>query len=182
MSKNELRIIARIMLISIGLYVLLQTFLTALSSIATLPILASAQIKEMPLIITAICIYAVLALASVYFLIRCANRFSTKITEPEPVDDMQVSWLAIALRLICVSAGVLFLYWSVPNLIMTLYTYMIYKPYQHYMSPKSDIVKYVIMLGLSIYLASGAPRFVRWQVRKTLKQCSKIEEQQPSWR
>ncbi len=181
MSKNELRVIARIMLIGVGLYVLIQMFLTILSSAAAMPTLVSSQITPGPLIIiVSLCIYAALAIVTVYFLFRCANRISAKIVEPEPADDTQVSWLTAVFRLVCVTAGVLFLYWSVPNLIMTLYTYMIYKPNQHYMSPKSDIVKYVVMLGLSIYLAYGAPGFVRWQVRKTLKQCRKFEEQQPT--
>jgi hypothetical protein len=183
MSKNELRVIARIMLIGVGLYVLLQTLLIVLSSIASFPMIVSSQIKPGPLmIIISLCIYAALAMAAAYFLVRCSNRFSAKIVESEPVEDTQVSWLAVAFRLICVSAGVLFLYWSVPNLIMTLHTYMTIKPNQHYMSAKSDIVKYVIMLGLSIYLAYGAPGFVRWQVKKTIRQCNKTIEQQPTWR
>jgi hypothetical protein len=182
MSKNELRVIARIMLIGVGLFVLLQTFLTILASVAAMPFVASAGIKAIPMMLISLGIYAAMALMAVYFLVRCANRITTKIVEPEPVDDTQVSWLAVAFRLICVATGVLFLYWLVPSLIMTLYMYATIDQNQHYMSPKSDIIKYVIMLGLSIYLAYGAPGFVRWQVKKTLKQCSKIEEQQPSWR
>jgi hypothetical protein len=45
-----------------------------------------------------------------------------------------------------------------------------------------EVVKCVLMLGMGIYLVCGAPGFVRWQVKKTLKQCGKIEEQQPTWR
>jgi len=175
MSKNELRVMARIMLIGVGLYVLLQTFLNILSN--------AAEIKHLPMIIIIVIgIYAVMALVIVYFLARCANRFSAKIAESQTIDDTQVSWLAVAFRLICVTAGVLFLYWSVPNLVVTLSRYIIAKPNEYFMSTKPDIVKYVVMLGLSIYLALGAPGFVRWQVRKTLKQCSKIVEQQPTWR
>jgi hypothetical protein len=180
MSKDELRVIARIVLIGVGLYVLLQTFLTILSSAASIPMLASSQIKQGPLmIIIALCIYAALALAAVYFLVRCANRITAKIVGPESAEDTQVSWLAVAFRLVCVTAGVLFLYWSVPYLVVTLSTYMSVKPGQQLYMPssKADIVKYVVMLGLSIYLAYGAPGFVRWQVKRTLKQCRKIEEQ-----
>jgi hypothetical protein len=49
-----------------------------------------------------------------------------------------------------------------------------------YTLSKADIIKYVVMLGFSIYLAYGAPGFVRWQVRMTLKQCDKLKEQQPT--
>ena len=45
MNKNELRVMARIMLIGVGLYVLLQTFLTILTSAMAIPFAASAGIK-----------------------------------------------------------------------------------------------------------------------------------------
>jgi hypothetical protein len=186
MSKNELRVIARIMLIGVGLNVFLQTFLTVLSSLAMAPFVTSAEIKVMPMIIVTLGIYALTALATIYFLARCANRCAAKIVEYESVDDTQILWLAVAFRLICVTAGVLFLYWSVTNIIATfgmyLSMYMNTKPGQQYLSmlSKADIIKYVVMLGFSIYLAYGAPGFVRWQVRRTLKQCGKIVEQQPT--
>jgi hypothetical protein len=184
MSKNELRVIARIMLIGVGLYVLLQLFLTTLNGLAAMPFTTSAETKVVPMLFIVLGIYALTALVTVYLLVRCANRCSAKIVEYEPVDDSQISWLAVAFRLICVTAGVLFLYWSVPSIIVTvgMYMSMSAKPGQQYLYAlsKTDIVKYVVMLGLSIYLAYGAPGFVRWQVRRTLKQCGKIEEQQPT--
>jgi hypothetical protein len=182
MSKIELRVIARIVLIGVGLYVLLQTFLTILSNIAVMPLLASDQMKkDTPIIIIALGIYTTTALATIYFLARCANRISAKIVGPEPAEDIQVSWLAVAFRLVCVAVGVLFLYRLVPGMVVTLYQYTTINPNLHYMSPISDILKYVIMLGLSIYLAYGAPGFVRWQFKKTLKQCSKFEEHKSPW-
>jgi hypothetical protein len=184
MSKNELRVIARIMLIGVGLYVVMQTFLTLLATTAA-SFTASPETKVMPMLIVILGTYALMALVTLYFLVRCANRCSAKIVESEPVDDSQISWLAVAFRLICVISGVLFLYWSVPTIIVTvgMYMSMSTKPgLQHiYTLSKADIIKYVVMLGLSIYLAYGAPGFVRWQVRRTLKQCGKIEEQKPTW-
>jgi hypothetical protein len=184
MNKNELRVIARIVLIGVGLYVLLQTFLTILGS---LPVMTLVEFSKTQILVSiaALAIYIVITLTLVYFLFRCANKFSTKIVESEPVDDTQISCLAVAFRLLCVIAGVLFLYWTIPNLIVTVNTYianMNNEPSQRQiyigMSSKTDIAKYVILLGLGIYLAYGAPGFVRWQVRRTLKQCSKLEEQQ----
>jgi hypothetical protein len=183
MNRNELRTIARIMLIGVGLYVLLQIFLTILSSLAVIPFIKSGETKEVYLILISSGIYIAMAIVTVYFLFRCANRCSDKIAESEPVDETQISWLAVAFRLMCVCAGVLFLYWSVPSLIITLSMYMSYKPDQQHIyiqSTKCDMFKYIVMLIISIYLAYGAPGFVRWQVRRTLKQCGKIEEQQPT--
>lgn len=182
MSRNELRVIAKITLIGVGLYVVLQTFLTILSNLAAIPLVASAK-ADMPIIIIAFVIYIVITLAVLYFLVRYANRFSDKIVENEPIDDTQISGIAVAFRLVCVITGILFLYWSIPSLIFALYNYIanmnnksgqIYM----YMSSKIDIAKYILLLGLGVYLAYGAPGFVRWQVIRTLKQCGKIEEQQ----
>jgi hypothetical protein len=174
------------MLVGVGIYALLQTFLSVLNSLSMIPFV-SLNTKLVTTIIVELVVYALTALAAVYFLARCANRFSAKIVESEPVDDTQISWLAVAFRLICVTAGVLFLYWSVPNLIVTVRTYisnMNSEPGQKQiyigMSSITDIAKYVVLLAISIYLAYGAPAFVRWQVRMTLKQCGKIEEQQPT--
>ena len=172
------------MLIGVGLYVLLQTFLTLIGGIMMMPFVELAK----TLFIAAVAIYLVITLAVVYILFRCEKFFTAKIVDFEPNDDTQVFWLAAAFRLVCVISGVLFLYWSVPNLIATVYNYITnmnnneagMKRIYIGMSPKTDIAKYIILLGLSIYLAYGAPGFVRWQVIRTLKQCGKIEEQQPT--
>ena len=94
MSRNELRVIARIMLIGVGLYVVLQTFLTILSSLAAMPLVASAK-ADVPIIIIALVIYIVITLAVVYFLFRYTNRFSAKIVEYEPVDDAQIAQILL---------------------------------------------------------------------------------------
>jgi hypothetical protein len=180
MSKNELRVIARIMLIGVGLYVVLQTFLTILGNLAAMPLVASAK-ADMPVIIVTIVIYIAIALATVYFLARCANRFSTKIVEYEPIDDTQISWLAAAFRLVCVTAGIMFLYWNLYSSVGTVFFYMSVKSGQQSPMLINEIVKCIVLLVIGIYLACGAPGFVRWQVRRTLKQCGKIEEQKPTW-
>jgi hypothetical protein len=186
MSRNELRVIARIVLIGVGLYVLLQTFLTILGSFAMMPFVEFSK-TQILVSIAAVAIYIVITLAVVYFLFRCENFFSAKIVDFESSDDTQISGIAVAFRLVCVIAGVLFLYWSIPNLIVTVYQYIVninsanssgMRTIYMGMSSKVDIAQYVILLGLSIYLACGAPGFVQWQVRRTLKQCRKIEEQQ----
>ena len=178
MSRNELRVIARIMLIGVGLYVVLQTFLTILGSFAMMPFVESSKIP-VPVLIAAVAIYVVITLAAVYFLFRCANSFSTKIIEYEPIDDTQISWLAAAFRLVCVTAGIMFLYWNLYSSVGTMLFYMSVKYGQQSPMLINEIAKCIVLLVIGIYLACGAPGFVRWQVRRTLKQCGKIEEQQP---
>jgi hypothetical protein len=174
MSKNELRVIARIVLIGVGLYVLLQTVLGILTGILMILTVASADVKN-TMIITSFAVYVMLAVAAVYFLARIADRFSTKIVAPEPADDSQISWIAAAFRLVCVTVGILFLYWTAYSSIATLVFYISVKSSQYSPTFKGEIVKCAVMLGLGIYLACGAPGFVRWQVKKTLEQCRKID-------
>ena len=180
MSKNELNVIARIMLIGVGLYVVLQTFLSILASAAVMPFAESAGIKTST-IIGVFVIYIAIALATVFFLARCANRFSTKIVEYEPIDDTQISWLAAAFRLVCVTAGIMFLYWNLYSSVGTVFFYMSVKSGQQSPMLINEITKCIVLLVIGIYLACGAPGFVRWQVRRTLKQCGKTEEQKPTW-
>jgi hypothetical protein len=189
MSKNELRVIARIILIGVGLYVLLQTLMTTLGSIAIMPFIEPSSKAQFTVFIAAIAIYIAIIAVAIYFLFRCANWCSAKIVESNSVDDSQISWLPVAFRLICVTAGVLFLYWSTPNLIVTVCNYIANMNINNKsgmrhiyigMSSIADIAKCVVLLAISIYLACGAPAFVRWQVRRTLKQCGKIEEQKPT--
>jgi hypothetical protein len=190
MSRNELHVIARIVLIGTGLYIFLSIFLNILSSFASLPFVPSASRMEMSIWVPiALGIYAIVAAAAVYFLVRCANQFSDKIAGAEPVDDTQVSWLAVAFRLVCVTTGVLFIYWSVPQLMVTVFNYIMnmnnadksgMRTMYIGMSSITEIIKYIIMLGIGIYMAYGAPAFVSWQVKMTLKQCGKLVEQQPT--
>jgi hypothetical protein len=183
MSRNELKVIARITLISVGLYILLQA---ALSILTILPLVLTASRDELKndTTIIAMVIYVVLTASAVYFLVRLADRFAVKIAESEAVDDSQISWLAAAFRIVCVTVGILYLYWTIFGLIPALGWYIQAKlgnetmsRYQHLWP---EIVKFIVMLGLSIYLAYGAPHFVRWQVKKTIRQCNKTIEQQPT--
>jgi len=180
MSKYELNIIARIVLIGVGLYVVLQMFLNILQSILIWPFAKESNLPVYMIFII-LGIYVIISAAAVYFLFRCANRISAKILGPEQVVDTQVSWLSVAFRLVCVCVGILFLYWSIPNLFSSLFMYMNYKDQKYvYMMSRPYIARDIVLLGLGIYFAFGAPGFVRWQVKRTLKQCSKFEEQKTS--
>ncbi len=189
MSRYELKIIARIMLIGVGLYVALQTFLSIMSSLATITFTSSEKLKEINLILIPLGLYTVMVIVILYLLFRSATLFSDKIIGPEPLEETRISGIAFALRLVCVLAGVMFIYWSIPYLIVTVYQYITNmnsanssgtRTINMGMSPITDIVKYIILLSLGVYLAYGAPHFVRWQVRMTLKQCNKMSQEQQS--
>ena len=187
MNKTELRVIAKIVLAGVGLYVLLQTFLTIFGTFAVI-LLDESKRPTISITIIAVSIYIAITLSVIYLLVRGANRLSDKIIENETADNTQISSIAVAFRLVCLVAGVFFIYWSIPNLIFTIYQYFLNMNSADSsrmrriivgMSSITDIIKYIILFSLGVYLAYGAPGFVRWQVKRTLKQCSKIEEQQP---
>jgi cytosine/uracil/thiamine/allantoin permease len=176
-------VIARIALISVGLYVLLQAVLSILSSLPLILTVAHDELKNV-ITITAILIYVLLAASAVYFLTRVADRFAVKIADSEDVDDSQISWLAAAFRIVCVTVGLTYLYRSILSFIPSISWYIQAKlgngTMSRYQFLWPEIVKLIVMLGLSIYLIYGAPHFVRWQVKKTIKQCNKTIEQQPT--
>jgi len=182
MSKNELKVIARIVLIGTGLYVILQSSLSVLFS---LPLMLVSHNGVDAMAITAIIIFILLALAAVYFVVRLAGCSSEKIVIHDSTDDTQISWLAVAFRLVCVTAGIIYLYRTIFGFIPMLSLYIqaildneMPARYQH-IGP--EFAKFIVMLAISFYLACGAPGFVRWQVKRTLKQCNKSIEQQPEW-
>jgi hypothetical protein len=179
MSKNELRAIAKISLIGVGLYVLMQALTGTMSALPLMLTVAHNNSTNTSTIIV-LAIYLVLLCGITYLLFRLADYFSNKIVAPEPADDTQISWLAVAFRIVSVTAGLLFSFWTAYYLIAILSVYSYQKSdLMHFR--KAEIVKYIVLLILSIYLVYGAPHFVRWQVKKTLKQCSKDIEQQKAW-
>jgi hypothetical protein len=180
MSKNELRAIAKISLIGVGLYVLMQALVGTMTSLPFMLIVAHNESTNASTIIV-LAIYMVLLLGTTFLLFRLAGYFSNKIVASEPADDMQISWLAAAFRIISVTSGLLFTFWTAYSLIAILSVYSNQQSGSVYLQYKAEIVKYIVLLILSIYLAYGAPHFVRWQVKKTLKQCGKAVEQQKAW-
>lgn len=128
-------------------------------------------------------IVAVLLYIFIYERESLAKKIVGSEQLPEP--DSQIQWLPVALRLICIAGGFYFLstvLWHTTNVINQLaffkaHTYANYKVINTY-APFSfrDILPWIIMLICSIYLLCGAPHFVRWQVRKTLEQCRKLED------
>jgi len=129
-----------------------------------------------------------IALVIIYLLFRCEKLISSKIVDIDSSDETQVSWITAAFRLVCVGAGVLFLFWSGRDLMATIFTFIVNMKSTSMGSGQQKIyignssiiafAKDLVLLGISIYLAYGAPGFVEWQVKRTLKQCRKIEERQ----
>lgn len=129
----------------------------------------------------------------VYFLIYRNDKLAQKIIGseqlPEPDSQIalpQVQWLPVAMRLICIAGGIYFLInvlWHTTYIVNQLAmfkaeTYSVngttYTRFYTNFAPFSvrSLLPWIIMLVCGVYLLFGAPHFVRWQVKKTLQQCT----------
>ncbi|MDD5063549.1 MAG: hypothetical protein PHQ35_02160 [Phycisphaerae bacterium] len=95
---------------------------------------------------------------------------------PEP--DSQIQWLPVALRLVCIAAGLYFItnvLWHITYVINQLAFFKAQENahtiYSHAHFNSRDLLPWIIMLICGVYLLCGAPHFVRWHVKKILQQC-----------
>ena len=128
-----------------------------------------------------------------YLLIYKRDSLAKKIVGSEqlPEPDSQIQWLPVAFRLICIAGGIYFLsavLWRTTYVIGQLAifksyttTYSNYKVI-HTFAPFNygSLLPWIIMLICGIYLLCGAPHFVRWHVKKILKQCTQQPEMKES--
>ena len=81
--------------------------------------------------------------------------------------------LTMAFRLVSVGAGLLCLrtlLYIFSNIVISLLLSADFETFRRG-SFTMDLVRPALYIALSVYLLCGAPHFVRWQVKKTLKFC-----------
>lgn len=110
-----------------------------------------------------------------------------RIVGAEEAGDSKAWWVPAAFRLAAMIAGFLFLnggIWRLINLVTTtVYFRGMRTAPPSYWGERFDsgfwghAIGCTILLAAGIYLVLGAPRFVRWHVRKIVKQCKDIEQQ-----
>jgi hypothetical protein len=185
LKMNKMHTLTKIALSAIGIFF-------ALRLLSSLPI-AIFQLYSKPSWETAgalafsISLVAVAIGLLVYFFIYRNDKLTKKIVGPEQLSepDSQIEWLPVAFRLICIASGIYLLntvIWETTYVIsqlaaFTSHTYANYKVFYTY-APFSfgNILPWIITLAIGIYLVCGAPHFVRWQVKKTLQQCSSTKQ------
>ena len=129
-----------------------------------------------------------LCLAAVcYIFIYKSEQLAKRIvgTDELPEPDSPVKWLPVAFRLISIAAGLYCLHtvlWQVTN---TLIRYAMHKArsmagykiiYTRRLLNIEEVLVWLIILTIGVYLLCGAPHFVRWHVKKTLEQCKQQPE------
>lgn len=170
---NRMISMARIMLAGLGLYLLIGIIKTNLGSV--IYIFQNFNWKGFGLVSLSIILSIAMAAAIIIFLLVKSEWAARKligkdITSDEPLDTGLT--LTMAFRLVCIGAGLLFLrsfVYAASNIIVR---FLLMSDFH---APRGNFTKTLIQptiyLALALYLICGAPHFVRWQVKKTLKLC-----------
>ncbi|MDD5135346.1 MAG: hypothetical protein PHP01_08050 [Phycisphaerae bacterium] len=133
-------------------------------------------------VIGMLAVFVIIQLALILVILQVLwrrNKIAAKIVGDEEVacPQLQVEWIGFSFRLISVVAGMYCFYKIVVSLSMLINTILSYQISQGQVKLTAwGIHIYVpiilILLPAGIYLLCGAPHFVRWQTRKTLKMCT----------
>ncbi len=121
-----------------------------------------------------------------YFFFHLRDWLTEKIIGRSTTDETagQVAWFPAALRLSCIFAGLYCLVSALYRLIIALEVFgnraLGYRESGFASLSWANLIQPIIILALGVYLLFGAPHFVRWQVKKTLEQCRKLEDSEPS--
>ena len=181
---NHRRDLARITLIGIAAYILVNTVLTMLNVAVFLmhemfrsP--SSPNRLEMVALVGMLMQF-VLAAAVMYVAYLKADSWAGRLTCEDETARAGASSPGFAFRLVSVAAGILLLYWLIPSVVATAQGYL-----RDWTAEAGDTQMFggwprrsfawVFQAVLAVYLLCGAPHFVRWQVRKTLEQCGRVE-------
>jgi len=172
---NKMHSLAKIVLTTLALYVAYQLIITLFG---TLFMIESIHFDKTPIFYIALPFVALLLpVVIIYQLLFKRDKWAEKIVgaADRPGPESQINWLPIAFRLTSVAAGLYFLLHFVSGLSRTLSYYARIKAstsnYPQNIFTIERIIGWVLLLPIAIYLLCGAPHFVRWQVKKTLKLC-----------
>jgi len=175
---NDLRKLARIILVGLGIYVLVKYGIGLFAGLPYLfygesPLRRFAVVQLVSFVLVTVCLSLL-----IYALVWKADFWSAKIIDADKPGQAEIWWLPFAFRLTSVCAGILYFPWAISALASIIGRYIQFMDPRFTFNPLPwhNIVRWVIQLGLAIYLLCGAPHFVRWQVKKTIEHCKRLEE------
>lgn len=173
---NNAKTFAKIILASMGIFFILKL----IPHVFQVVMLMNISKSLWPLLMSLFIIIIIILLLW-YFFFHLRDWLAEKIIGvPTGYEfDEQANWFPAALRLICIFVGLYCLYNVVWNLTQILY-YLQWHVERGVISkfsqsPLKEIIHMAIMFAAGIYFVYGAPHFVRWQVRKTIEQCKKLQ-------
>lgn len=176
---NDLKALTKIIVGSIGLFLLIQ-MLPHLISLVVMAFGTSSQGISAYYIFLffGVALLWVFLIFSVFFLKRDrAVRWITRDIPSQTEPAEPTNWIYFAYRLACFLAGLLLCYKfliAIPNVIYKI-PYYLSGPHKSGLSILIQSFGVLLLLPAGIYLLCGAPHFVRWQVSKTLELCKEYE-------
>lgn len=173
---NRMISMARIMFAGLGLYLLIGIIKSNLGSI--IYIFQNFKWENFGLVSLSLVLSIALAAAIIIFLLVRGESTARKLIGRNIGGDKPLDigiTLTMAFRLICVGVGLLCLrsfVYTFSNIIISSLIAADFETFRRG-SLSINLVNPALYLALSIYLICGAPHFVSWQVKKTLKLCQK---------
>ncbi len=175
---NDLQKLAKIMLVGIALYILINS---AIQIVGSLAFLISSKTDVYHTIEGMLAGYVFLAVAAatvIYFLIYRSEWLAKKIVGRADQQQQNLWWVPVAFRLVCVFVGIYVMSWFLPQLGRTITYFLTARQPGYTASPYlhiwTNLLQCVVLGVPGLYLLFGAPHFVRWQVKKTIQQCKKL--------
>ncbi len=180
---NDLKKLTRIILIGLAVYILVYI---GFSLMITAVYMITGVYSDIPIsiggIIISISLWLIFSGLIVYLLIYKSNFWSEKIVGSGQVKEpeAEIFWVPVAFRLVSIFSGILCVFFIISRMISRIGPYITY-----YFSSQGERVmdlnfyqflSWIIFLAFGIYLIFGAPRFVRWQVKKTMEQFNRSSE------
>ena len=179
MNRNDMQAMARLVIVSIAAYIGISQF----AVLFYLPLLFLTDLEIASLFqFTASAVALAALIAAAWLLIRRSDRIAQWLIRPAHADDTPqtpdpASWLPAAFRIACLLGGFVFLYRFLliaVSALSFLATIWLGGLPPEYLNAYSRGQWYVligspVILAIGLYLLYGAPRFVRWHVKKTLE-------------
>lgn len=176
---NNTKAFTKIILAAIGIFFIIKIIPMVIQSVA---IAASSHSWEsLWLILIGIFITSVAILLLWYFFFCLRDWLAEKIVGSTRTfeQDERISWFPVGLRLACIFAGLYCLRTVLYILPLFVHFLQYYRKENIRMglsgALQSELIQLPLVIVIGVYLLCGAPHFVRWQVRKTLEQCHKLD-------
>ncbi len=176
---TDLQKLTKIMLLGLAAYFLLDLVLGVIRSgayiVAGIYMSTSFWIPQ----VATLALMVIFAGVILYVAVYRVDSIVEKIVKGEKTSGVTVPWLPAAFRLVSVGMGILYLCHAIgaigSSVLFTMYSAYKNMHVNFYPRAISEAVGAGLVLVLGIYLVCGAPRFVRWQVKKTVEQCRELE-------
>lgn len=175
---NKTHAIAKVIVVTIGIYLLIEATLTLLRHLFMIAGFGSGIPKGYYWLVAVVVMFAAAFIAAVYyFLIHRASNTAQKIVGkddlPDPINPS--AWFPFALRMAAVIAGFFALSRAVSTSSM-IFQDLLISLQAHGTTTQfyKSLFYAVVQLAIAIYLLCGAPHFVRWQMRKTREFCNTL--------